>query len=127
MRTGTGPDAGVTGDGVPERNAMTGRPLSVKEAAQRARVSVKTIRRAYTRGHLPFYRPCGAQIVLILDVDVDAWALQPGTPRPRSAPPSPSSTLAVGARRAPGAVRGSPRRHDPGSRDALRAIERSGT
>jgi excisionase family DNA binding protein len=35
------------------------RPLTVKEAAERARVSVKTIRRAYSDGHLPFYRPAG--------------------------------------------------------------------
>jgi len=100
-----------------------GRPLTVREAAERVRVSVKTIRRAYTEGHLPFYRPRGSQIILILDVDVDDWALQPGVPRqprPISTSPAPASR----ARRAPVTSSELRCRHEPGSRDDLRAIER---
>jgi excisionase family DNA binding protein len=98
------------------------RPLTVEEAAERVRVSVKTIRRAYSDGHLPFYRPRGSQIILILDVDVDEWALQPGTPRqsrPISRSPAPMRSRRV-------AVTGNESRcgHEPGSRDDLRAIER---
>jgi excisionase family DNA binding protein len=101
-----------------------GRPLTVKEAADRVRVSVRTIRRAYSDGHLPFYRPRGSQIILILDVDVDEWALQPGVPRqPRPTPRSPSS--ASRSRHVPVTGSESPRRHEPASRDDLRAIERS--
>lgn len=99
-----------------------GRPLTVKEAAARARVSVKTIRRAYGAGQLPFYRPRGSHLVLILDVDVDAWALQPAAPRRPAAAPVP---VASRARRAPLARIDSRRRVDPGSREDLRAIERS--
>jgi excisionase family DNA binding protein len=101
-----------------------GRPLTVKEAAQRARVSVKTIRRAYSDGHLPFYRPRGSQIILILDVDVDEWALQPGVPR-QARSPSTSTSPASRSRRVPVTGSESPRRPEPGSRDDLRAIERS--
>jgi excisionase family DNA binding protein len=99
------------------------RPLTVKEAAERARVSVKTIRRAYSEGHLPFYRPRGSQIILILDVDLDDWALQPGVPRqPRPVPALPAT--ASRPRRPP--LTGSELRCrlEPGSRDDLRAIER---
>ncbi len=100
-----------------------GRPLTVKEAAERVRVSVRTIRRAYTDGQLPFYRPRGSQIILILDVDVDDWALQPGVPRQ----PRPVATLPATASRtcrAPVTGSASRGRHEPGSRDDLRAIER---
>lgn len=99
-----------------------GRPLTVKEAAERARVSVKTIRRAYTRGHLPFYRPRGLQIILILDVDVDAWALQPAAPQRPSSATRPKASRA----RVTVAQIDSLRGYDAGSRDALRAIERRG-
>ena len=101
-----------------------GRPLTVKEAAERARVSVKTIRRAYSEGRLPFYRPGGSQVILILDVDVDEWALQPAAPR---RPPAIVPVAASRARRAPMSRLDSRRRLDPGSREDLRAIERSTT
>ena len=102
-----------------------GRPLTVKEAAERARVSVRTIRRAYNDGHLPFYRPRGSQIILILDVDVDEWALQPGVPRQPQALTKTSPSPASRSRRVPVTGSDSPRRHEPGSFDDLRAIERS--
>jgi excisionase family DNA binding protein len=100
-----------------------GPPLTVKEAAERARVSIKTIRRAYTEGHLPFYRPRGSQIILILDVDVDDWALQPGVPR-RPRPVPALSATASRPRRAPITRSESRSRPEAGSRDDLRAIER---
>lgn len=101
-----------------------GRPLTVREAAERVRVSVKTIRRAYTEGHLPFYRPRGSQIILILDVDVDDWALQPGVPRQQPQPFSSTPTTVSRARRAPAPGSASQCRYEAGSRDDLRAIER---
>jgi excisionase family DNA binding protein len=100
------------------------RALTVKEAAERARVSVKTIRRAYTDGRLPFYRPRGSQVILLLDSDVDEWALQPAAPRRAPLVAAPVSSR---ARRAPVSRMDSRRRLDPGSREDLRAIERSTT
>ena len=100
------------------------RPLTVKEAAERARVSVKTIRRAYSAGHLPFYRPRGLQMILILDVDLDAWALQPGAPT--QPPPTLTATSTVRRPRRETARNGDPRcPHEPGSREDLRSIESS--
>jgi hypothetical protein len=84
---------------------------------------VKSVRRAYTDGRLPFYRADGSQIILILDVDVDAWILRPQAPR-RAAASAPAPVTSRG-RRAPVARIDSRRRHDPGSREDLRAIERS--
>lgn len=99
--------------------------LSVKEAAARAGVSVKTIRRAYTDGQLPVYQPGGRGVYRFLEADVDRWRLQPATPRrARARPPS---GPAPRARRAQVAKIDSRRRADPGSREDLRAIERGMT
>lgn len=102
-----------------------GRPLTVEQAAERANVSVKTIRRAYGDGRLPYHRPAGTQLIRILDVDVDAWMLQPAPPR--RPPPAAAPAAASRARRAPSGKIGSRRGHDPGSREDLRAIERGAT
>lgn len=97
------------------------RALTVEEAAERANVSVGVIRRAYGSGRLPYHRPDGTQLIRILDVDVDAWRLQPGTRR------APAPGPAKHARRAQVARIDSRRRTEPGSREDLRAIERGMT
>jgi excisionase family DNA binding protein len=100
------------------------RALTVEEAAERANVSVGVIRRAYGSGRLPYHRPEGTQLIRILDVDVDAWRLQPGT---RRAQARPAAAPAKRARRAQVARIDSRRRAEPGSREDLRAIERGMT
>lgn len=96
--------------------------LTVKQAAARAGVSVKTIRRAYSDGDLPIYQPGGRGLYRFLEADVDAWRLQPAPPRRDR--PAPAAATAP-RRRAQVARIDSRRRADPGSREDLRAIERS--
>jgi excisionase family DNA binding protein len=96
--------------------------LTVKEAAARAGVSVKTIRRAYGDGQLAVYRPGGRGVYRFLAADVDRWRLQPAPPRRSRPAPSPAPAR---ARRPQVASIDSRRRPEPGSREDLRAIERS--
>ena len=86
------------------------RRLSVREAAERAGVSMKVIRRAIDRGELAGYTVRGVRKVVVLEADVDAvFALERIEPKTQPAP----------------VVRHLPSRRPParGSRDALRAIE----
>lgn len=55
------------------------RALTVREAADRAGVSVDGIRRAYRSGALAAYRPGGRQRVVIRPEDLDAWAFSEET------------------------------------------------
>ena len=88
--------------------------LGVRDAADRAGVSVKTIRRAIERGDLMAYRPRGQRTIRILVEDLDAWALEPAFPAARKQRlPSPPA--------AAGRSRHSER---TGSVTRLRAIER---
>jgi excisionase family DNA binding protein len=89
------------------RNA---RRLSVKEAAARAGVSAKTVRRKIDAGDLAGYRVRGTNRIVLLEVDVDeVFALERVEPRAqRAVTPVPTRS-----RRAP----------SRGTRDALRAIE----
>jgi excisionase family DNA binding protein len=65
------------------------RRLSVKEAAARAGVSVKTVRRKIAAGALAGYKVRGTSKVVVLEGDVDAvFALERIEPRPQSAPAS---------------------------------------
>lgn len=86
------------------------RRLSVRDAAERAGVSMKAVRRAIERGELPGYTVRGLRKVVVLEVDVDAvFALERIEPKTQAAP----------------VVRQLPSRRPAarGSRDALRAIE----
>src|SRR5215207_9018830 len=86
------------------------RRLSVKEAAARAGVSAKTVRRKIDAGDLAGYRVRGTTRIVLLAADVDeAFALERVEPRaPRAVTPA-----AKRSRRPP----------SRGTRDALRAIE----
>ena len=65
------------------------RRLSVKEAAARAGVSVKTVRRKIAAGALAGYKVRGTSKVVVLEGDVDAvFALERIEPRPQNAPAS---------------------------------------
>lgn len=65
-------------------------PLSVSEAAARAGVSEKTVRRAIKASALPVYRNRSARRLVVFSDDLEAWAFEPvepatpGTPRRRS-------------------------------------------
>jgi excisionase family DNA binding protein len=86
------------------------RRLSVKEAAARAGVSVKTVRRKIAAGALAGYKVRGTSKVVVLEGDVDAvFALEPIEPRPQNAPAS--------------TPKRSRRQAGRGSRAALRTIE----
>lgn len=82
----------------------------MREAAERAGVSMKVVRRAIDRGELPGYTVRGLRKVVVLEAELDAvFALERIEPRQQAAP----------------VVRQLPSRRPParGSRDALRAIE----
>jgi excisionase family DNA binding protein len=84
--------------------------LTVRQAAERAGVSIKTVRRRIDGGELAAYSPKGVRKVIVFADDVErVFALEPVTPRPRPRPVTPLES------RRPAAS---------GSRDALRAIER---
>jgi excisionase family DNA binding protein len=84
--------------------------LSVREAAERAGVSQKMVRRAIERGELPGFMVRGMRKVIVLEADVDrVFALERIEPRERR----PAPIRSVPARRPPGR----------GSREALRSIE----
>jgi excisionase family DNA binding protein len=76
------------------------RRLSVKEAAARAGVSTKTIRRKIDAGDLAGYRVRGTNRIVLLEADVDeVFALERLEPRvhhasgtPRAAPTSKSGS-----------------------------------
>ena len=90
-------------------------PLTVKEAAARASVSVKTIRRAYESGALAHVRPAGVRKVLILEEDLDRW---------RAGETAAADVVAMPSRRSATSARSpSRRREEPGSLGRLRAIE----
>ena len=86
------------------------RRLSVKEAAARAGVSTKTVRRKIDAGDLAGYRVRGTNRIVLLMTDVDeVFALERVEPRVHNAvTPAPQRS-----RRPP----------SRGTRDALRAIE----
>ncbi|MDP9135498.1 MAG: helix-turn-helix domain-containing protein [Actinomycetota bacterium] len=86
------------------------RRLSVKEAAARAGVSVKTVRRKIAAGALAGYKVRGTSKVVVLEGDVDTvFALERIELRPQGAPaPAPKRSRRPPAR---------------GSRAALRTIE----
>jgi excisionase family DNA binding protein len=69
--------------------------LTVTEAAQIARRSVRTLRRAYRRGALPAYRDGNGRTVRIQYADLSDWmrakpvvSHRDGLPRSRLHPPS---------------------------------------
>jgi excisionase family DNA binding protein len=84
-------------------------PLSVAEAAARAGVSEKTVRRAIKASALPVYRNRSARRLVVFSDDLDAWAFEPFEPASPQTPRRPSAT------RRGSALRGSVAR--------LRAIE----
>jgi excisionase family DNA binding protein len=86
------------------------RRLSVKEAAARAGVSAKTVRRKIDAGDLAGYRVRGTNRIVLLETDVDeVFALERVEPRAHhTVTPAPKRS-----RRPP----------SRGTRDALRAIE----
>jgi excisionase family DNA binding protein len=87
------------------------RRLSVRDAAERAGVSMKVIRRAIESGELPGYRSAACVKVVVLEADVDrVFPLERIEPRAPAPPPT---------RRVP-VTRRPPAR---GSREALRSIE----
>jgi excisionase family DNA binding protein len=90
--------------------ARDDRRLSVKEAAARAGVSTKTVRRKIDAGDLAGYRVRGTNRIVLLVADVDeVFALERVEPRIHHAvTPAPERS-----RRPP----------SRGTRDALRAIE----
>jgi excisionase family DNA binding protein len=75
--------------------------LTVEEAAEVARCSVKTVRRAYTSGALTAYRRRGSRTVLLDRQDVLAWVH--GQVLRSSAAVTPSPT--TGRHRRPAVVR----------------------
>jgi excisionase family DNA binding protein len=86
------------------------RRLSVREAAERAGVSTKMIRRRIDSGDLPGYRIKGMRKMVVLEADIDrVFPLERIEPRAPAPPP----------------VRRVPSRRPParGSREALRSIE----
>jgi excisionase family DNA binding protein len=86
------------------------RRLSVKEAAARAGVSTKTVRRKLDAGDLAGYRVRGTNRIVLLEGDVDeVFALERVEPRDHHAVTPPPKR----SRRPP----------SRGARDALRAIE----
>jgi excisionase family DNA binding protein len=93
---------------------MTDEPpvrLTLREAAERAHLSVATIRRRIANGELPCYKIAGIAKHVVLQHDVDrVFALEPTEPRSER-PHAPR--------------RGSSKAADtgPGSRAALQAIE----
>jgi excisionase family DNA binding protein len=94
------------------------RMLSVPAAAQRAGVSVKTIRRAYLAGELACERPGGRRRVVIPEDRLDEWVR--------------SGQLDIAAVRRPGRAVAAARLDsrsggEPGSVDRLRAIEMRAT
>jgi excisionase family DNA binding protein len=111
MRHDAGPDTRcVSGYVAPVGQRM----LSVPAAAQRAGVSVKTIRRAYIAGELVCERPGGRRRVVIPEDRLDEWVR--------------SGRLDVAVGKRPSGVvpaaRLAPRSgSEPGSVDRLRAIE----
>jgi len=56
------------------------RPLAVSEAATRAGVSEKTVRRAIKASALPVYRNRSARRLVVFSDDLDAWAFEPFEP-----------------------------------------------
>lgn len=90
------------------------RLLSVPEAAERAGVSVKTIRRAYQAGELACERPGGRRRVVIPEDGLEQWVCSGRSHAIALAPASSPSGVARLA---------SPRRDEPGSLGRLRAIE----
>jgi hypothetical protein len=87
------------------------RRLSVRDAAARAGVSIKVIRRRIETGALPGYRIQGMRKMVVLEADVDrVFPLERIEPRAPAPPPT---------RRVP-TTRRPPAR---GSREALRSIE----
>jgi excisionase family DNA binding protein len=93
--------------------------LTVEEAAQVARCSVKTVRRAYTRGALTAYRRGGSRAVVLERNDVLAWVhgemlgVQAST-----TPPAPAR--AAGERRRGGSNRATPEGRVPRLGDQVR-------
>ena len=91
-------------------SAATPHILTVDEAAQLARCSVRTVRRAYASGALTAYRRGGSRAVVLERQDVLAWVhgemlrVQTPTPLP-SATPAPAAGL--GRRRRAGSSAGS--------------------
>ncbi len=82
--------------GSPAREVDFGeqRKLSVRDAAERAGVSAKTVRRAIERGDLRAFRPTGQASIVLLEADLDAWAFRPVVPRaPRSRSAAPVTSL----------------------------------
>jgi len=92
------------------RVVSDGDALTVNEAADRAGVSAKTIRRAIDRGALRALRPGGCRRIVVLAEDLAAWRDEPVVPRSRPATPAKTSS-----RRSP----------ERGSLADLRAMERS--
>ena len=93
------------------------RLLTVQQAAARAGVSSKTIRRAYQRpadhpDRLQAHRPRGTTKVVIFEDELDRWAFDPIAAPPPVAHASNVATLAP-----------SRRRDEPGSLARLREIE----
>lgn len=87
------------------------RRLSVRQAAERACVSTKTVYRAIENGSLPGFKVGELRKVVVLEADVDRrWPLQRIEPRAPAPPP---------IRKVPTSRRPPAR----GSREALRAIE----
>jgi len=86
------------------------RRLSVRDAAERAGVSVKVIRRRIASGELPGYRIKGMVKIVVLEADVDrVFPLERIEPRV----PAPAPRRVPVSRRPPAR----------GSREALRSIE----
>lgn len=93
MRSDVGPEAGgqlEAAEGGVVAVMRGARAVTVKEAAERARVSVKTIRRAYMRGDLPYYQtPPDRHALYLLVASASASSFrttQPHRPdRPRTA------------------------------------------
>jgi excisionase family DNA binding protein len=109
MRSNAGPDTGRLTQ--PGPVVMQRRLLSVPAAAERAGVSVKTIRRAYLAGELVCERPGGRRRVLIPEDRLYEWVS--------------SGRLDNSARERPAAAarRDARRSEEPGSLDRLRVIE----
>jgi excisionase family DNA binding protein len=115
MRDTAGPDTGGVTAGVGVERRM----LSVPAAAQRAGVSVKTIRRAYLAGELRCERPGGRRRVVIPEDRLDEWVCSGRRDGPaRERPSVTAAALRLGPRQG----------NEPGSLDRLRGIEaRRGT
>jgi excisionase family DNA binding protein len=68
----------VTKQPPPARSEPPTRWLTIREAAERARLSDRKIRRMITDGHLPAYRPRGVRAVRLDIADVDQVVLGGG-------------------------------------------------